>query len=48
MKELLFYKLKSICSSTILWTIGIQIVSLFLKIGTLGEMGIVSCDYHIL
>ena len=47
MKALLFHKFKNICMKTILWTIGIQNVSLFLYIGTLGEIALQNCEYHI-
>ena len=48
MKVSLFHKFKNICIKTILWTtVGIQVVSLFLSIGTLGEKAIQSCEYHI-
>ena len=46
MKALLFRKFKNICWKTKLWT-RITIVSLFLYIGTLGDMTIQSCEYHI-
>ena len=47
MKALLFHKFKNICMKTILWTIGIQNVSLFLYIGTLGEIALQNYEYHI-
>ena len=40
MKTFLFHKFKNICIKIILWTIGLQIVSLFLYKGTLGEKAI--------
>ena len=47
MKALLFHKFKKHTVKTILWTIGIQIVSLFLYKGTLVEKAIQSCEYYI-
>ena len=46
MKALLFHKFKNICINQY-FVLGIQIVSLFLYIGTLGEKAIQSCEYHI-
>ena len=40
MKSFLLHKFENICIKTILWTIGIQTVALFLYIGTLGEKAI--------
>ena len=47
MKALLFHKFKYICKRPY-FELGIQIVSLFLYIGTLGEKTLQSYEYHIL
>ena len=48
MKALLFHKYKNICTVyRQYFGLGIQIVSLFLYIGTLGEKAIQSGEYHI-
>ena len=46
LKALLFKNLKTDVERQY-FELGIQIVSLFLYIGTLGEMAIQSCEYHI-